>query len=148
MILGEEMAAVADRSHADILSDAPLAPDPVSETMPLKFLLHLVGDLHQPLHAADDHDAGGTKELVTAEGLHPSNLHRYWDIEFVKRLGTDPRRVAASLIEQISKAQLREWSSGNRRIGPWKPSLSPGMTLTDCCRDPMIEVRIRCRWST
>src|SRR6516164_6627299 len=30
----EGMAAVAERSHADILSDTPLAPDPVSVTMP------------------------------------------------------------------------------------------------------------------
>jgi hypothetical protein len=28
------MAAVAERSHADILPDTPLAPDPVSVTMP------------------------------------------------------------------------------------------------------------------
>ena len=30
----EAVAAVAERSHADILSDTPLAPDPVSVTMP------------------------------------------------------------------------------------------------------------------
>ena len=79
----------------------------------LKFLLHFVGDLHQPLHAADDHDAGGTEEPDVAEGFHPGNLHHYWDIEFVERLGTDPRRVAASLIGQISDAQRQEWASGN-----------------------------------
>ena len=27
----------------------------------LKFLLHFVGDLHQPLHASDDHDSGGRR---------------------------------------------------------------------------------------
>jgi hypothetical protein len=32
----EAMAAVAERSHADILSDTPLAPDQVSVTMPVK----------------------------------------------------------------------------------------------------------------
>jgi hypothetical protein len=78
----------------------------------LKFLLHFVGDLHQPLHAADDHDAGGTKELVTADGFHPGNLHRYCDIDFVEQLGTNPRQVAASLIGQISETQRQEWSSG------------------------------------
>jgi hypothetical protein len=25
----------------------------------LQFLIHFVGDLHQPLHASDDHDSGG-----------------------------------------------------------------------------------------
>jgi len=64
----------------------------------LKFLLHFVGDLHQPLHAADDHDAGGNKKLVAGEGVHRGNLHHYWDVEFVERLGTDPSRVASNLM--------------------------------------------------
>jgi hypothetical protein len=45
--------------------------------------------------------------------LHPGNLHRYWDVEFVERLGTDPHQVAASLIGQISETQRQEWSGGN-----------------------------------
>jgi hypothetical protein len=32
----------------------------------LKFLLHFVGDLHQPLHAADDHDAAATRSSSRA----------------------------------------------------------------------------------
>jgi hypothetical protein len=32
----EAMAAVAERSHAVMLSDPPLAPDSVSMTMPLR----------------------------------------------------------------------------------------------------------------
>jgi hypothetical protein len=71
----------------------------------LEFLLHFVGNLHQALHAADDHDAGANKKLVAAGGLQPGNLHRYWDVEFVERLGTEPRQVAASLIGQISEKQ-------------------------------------------
>jgi hypothetical protein len=78
----------------------------------LKLLLHFVGDLHQPLHAADDHDAGGNKKLVAGEGVHPGNLHHYWDVEFVVELGTDPQRVATSLIGQISEPQRERWSSG------------------------------------
>ena len=34
----------------------------------LKFLLHFVGDLHQPLHAADDHDAGATRSSSPGQG--------------------------------------------------------------------------------
>jgi hypothetical protein len=40
----------------------------------LKFLLHFVGDLHQPLHAADDHDAGGNKKLVAAPKLGQNRI--------------------------------------------------------------------------
>jgi len=82
------------------------------QLLALKFLLHFVGDLHQPLHAADDHDAGANKKPVAGEGVHPGNLHHYWDVEFVERLGTDPGQVAASLIGQISESQRQEWSSG------------------------------------
>jgi hypothetical protein len=82
------------------------------QLLALKFLLHFVGDLHQPLHAADDRDAGENKKLVAAGGPHPCNLHRYWDVEFVERLGTDPRRVAASLIGQLSETQRQNWSGG------------------------------------
>jgi hypothetical protein len=101
----------------------------------LKFLLHVVGDLHQPLHAADDHDAGGNKKLVTAGGLHPGNLHRYWDVEFVERLGTDPHRVAASLIGQISESQRQEWLGG--KPADWAMeafALGSRQCLMDCCR--------------
>jgi hypothetical protein len=82
------------------------------QLLALKFLLHFVGDLHQPLHASDDHDAGGNKKLVSDEGVHPGNLHHYWDVEFVERLGTDPRLVAASLIGQILESQRTKWRSG------------------------------------
>jgi len=44
----------------------------------LKFLVHFVGDLHQPLHAIDDHDLGGNKVRVTFFG-QPMNLHAVWD---------------------------------------------------------------------
>ncbi|HWW19377.1 MAG TPA: S1/P1 nuclease [Steroidobacteraceae bacterium] len=79
----------------------------------LQFLLHLVGDLHQPLHAADQHDQGGNLEQVDAPGLSPQNLHRYWDVEFVQALGVDPRNVASMLIDQISPQELASWQRGS-----------------------------------
>ena len=39
---------------------------PEERLLALKFLLHFVGDMHQPLHASDDHDAGGNQKNVTA----------------------------------------------------------------------------------
>ena len=100
------------RSINSRLSSAIRPPDSSEQLVALKFLLHFVGDLHQPLHASDDHDSGGNKKLVAAAGLNSGNLHHYWDVEFVERLGTDPRQVAATLIGQISEPQRKEWSSG------------------------------------
>jgi hypothetical protein len=88
------------------------ATDPEERVVALKFLLHFVGDLHQPLHAADDNDRGGNDKQVSAPGIRPGNLHHYWDTEFVVALGPDPRRVAADLIEGISEDQAKEWAKG------------------------------------
>ena len=43
------------------------------ERVALKFLIHLVGDLHQPMHAIDDHDRGGNEKRVRAMGLRANS---------------------------------------------------------------------------
>ena len=78
----------------------------------LQFLLHLVGDVHQPLHAADNHDRGGNGVQVRAVGYPRGNLHHYWDTVFVERLGRDPELVARQLIAGISPKMRRSWSRG------------------------------------
>jgi hypothetical protein len=78
----------------------------------LKFLLHFVGDLHQPLHSSDDNDRGGNDKRVTAHGFKAGNLHHFWDTEFVDQLGADARSIASDLIGQISQAQEKDWSHG------------------------------------
>ena len=83
----------------------------------LQFLLHFVGDVHQPLHASDDHDQGGNAKLVTAAGEQDGKLHGYWDTQFVQRLGTDPTIVANSLIARISAADEVAWAKG--RAADW-----------------------------
>jgi hypothetical protein len=88
------------------------ATDPEERIVALKFLLHLVGDLHQPLHASDENDRGGNDKRVSAPGLTAGNLHHLWDTEFVDQLGADARSVAADLIGHISKAQ-QHWSQGS-----------------------------------
>jgi hypothetical protein len=87
--------------------------DPAERVVALKFLLHLVGDLHQPLHAADDHDRGGNDKRVSAAGLHGATLHHYWDTEFVEQLGPNPQPIAALLITRISAADATRWAQGN-----------------------------------
>ena len=66
----------------------PKAPQP-AKLEALRFLIHFVGDLHQPLHAADRHDKGGNS-LIVFQGRRRSNLHRVWDEDVVEALGPDP----------------------------------------------------------
>jgi hypothetical protein len=44
----------------------------------LKYLTHLIGDLHQPLHCADNNDYGGNRVQVTIF-RQMANLHQLWD---------------------------------------------------------------------
>jgi len=53
----------------------------------LKWVVHLVGDLHQPLHAADNDDRGGNLVAVALAGVRTrgrENLHRAWDNDLVQ----------------------------------------------------------------
>jgi hypothetical protein len=109
---GPPQACVVDKINQFAAELGDPATSASEQLVALKFLLHFVGGLHQPLHASDDHDAGGNKKLVAGEGLNSGNLHHYWDVEFVEGLGADPGQVAATLIGQISEPQRQEWSSG------------------------------------
>ncbi len=51
----------------------------------LAFLIHFVGDIHQPLHAANDDDRGGNCVTIDSN-LRAYNLHDAWDNAIVRRL--------------------------------------------------------------
>jgi len=60
---------------------------PAERDEALKWVVHLVGDLHQPLHAADNADHGGNLVPVALEGVRShgqENLHRAWDNDLVQ----------------------------------------------------------------
>jgi hypothetical protein len=79
----------------------------------LKFLMHLVGDLHQPLHVADHHDRGGNAVPVFHGAIEsPDNLHSYWDTRLVEKLGSDPKKVGAALGAGIARQDANRWSAG------------------------------------
>jgi len=78
----------------------------------LQFILHFVGDVHQPLHASDDHDRGGNLKTVTAPGIGSNNLHHDWDTEFVNLIGPNEAAIAQQLIANISDVQRSQWEMG------------------------------------
>jgi len=67
-----------------VLADPRVAPRERNEA--LKWVVHLVGDIHQPLHAANNDDKGGNLVPVALEGVRTrgrENLHRVWDNDLV-----------------------------------------------------------------
>lgn len=92
-----------------------LAPDtaPAERLLALRFLLHFVGDVHQPLHASDNDDQGGNQVTVSGPGNIKGSLHRFWDSGVVHRLGRNPEQLSRRLIGRISPDQRQQWQRGN-----------------------------------
>ena len=72
----------------------------------LKWVVHLVGDLHQPLHAADNDDRGGNSVQVALSGVRTrgrESLHRAWDGDFVRlALRTGSRQQPPADIDALA----------------------------------------------
>jgi len=58
-----------------------------SPTQQLDFVIHFMGDLHQPLHCATNADAGGN--CLATRGFDESELHAAWDTGLVTQLFTN-----------------------------------------------------------
>jgi S1/P1 Nuclease len=110
---GPAADCVVDKIQEFAAELANPATDIEEQVVALKFLLHFVGDLHQPLHSSDDNDRGGNNKKVSAAGFRAGNLHHYWDTEFVNQLETDPKSIASDLIGHISKGQISAWQAGS-----------------------------------
>jgi hypothetical protein len=95
------------------------ATSPQERLYALQFILHFVGDLHQPLHSSDDHDKGGNDKKVQAvpalpksAGKNSGELHGFWDTQFVAIQGRTETTIANKLIKKITMAKRTQWSKG------------------------------------
>ena len=80
--------------YIDVLSDRS-QPDQ-ARLQALKFVVHFIGDIHQPLHANYQQDAGGNKYQVQFQG-QGMNLHRVWDSGLLGTRNMDWKAYAAML---------------------------------------------------
>jgi hypothetical protein len=85
----------------------------------LKVLLHFVGDLHQPLHAADNNDRGGNGVKVWS-GSKTRPLRGMWDTELVRALARKPVVLAQVLLMQIMPGQAASWRAGAPKEWAWE----------------------------
>ncbi len=75
----------------------------------LTFIVHFLGDAHQPLHCADNHDRGGNGVTVDWFGLttldgYPVNLHAVWDEGIIEHTGMTVNQYAAHLLQMTPPA--------------------------------------------
>ena len=91
----------------------------------LAFLIHFVGDLHQPLHTANDADEGGNCIKVDSQP-RAKNLHYAWDTTFVRRLESSidsgrPETTARRLEQTYANEKaLDAWIPGHTDDIAWE----------------------------
>ena len=77
----------------------------------LKMLIHLMGDLHQPMHIGREEDKGGNDIQLQWFG-RGSNLHKLWDADMINDYGMSYTELAGSL-PVLSTREVRKIQEGN-----------------------------------
>lgn len=125
--LKQQSALLADRT----LSDAERA-------QALKFVVHLVGDIHQPMHAGYGHDKGGN-DFQLQFGGRGTNLHSLWDSGLLntRKLDDDGYLAVLQALPRPSLARrvdLRRdaaaWAESSCRVAVEKGVYPETRTLT------------------
>jgi hypothetical protein len=95
-----------------VLQDPRASPEQRKEA--LLFVVHFVGDLHQPLHSEDNHDKGGNDVKVVFHG-RPTNLHSVWDSGLLNHMPKEPELFPK--LDQQAEQHRKKWSQG--RVEDW-----------------------------
>ncbi|WP_159015558.1 S1/P1 nuclease [Cognatiluteimonas profundi] len=155
----------AIRAQRSILADASAAPQ--SRRDALKFLVHLVADAHQPLHAGGHRDKGGNRFQVNlrtdhvpppflheryVDGVLGTNLHAIWDYDVLASAGLGERpyadRLAAAPWPPVAAANANPavWAGESCRLVDAR-ALYPAAHAMDSryliAQRPLAELRIR-----
>lgn len=84
---------------------------PKQEAENIKILIHLVGDIHQPLHVGNGTDRGGN-DVRLKWFWDNSNLHRVWDSEMINDKQLSFTELA-DFVNNPSPEQIKEWQSAS-----------------------------------
>ncbi len=76
----------------------------------LMFLIHFMGDMHEPLHCADHDDRGGNGVRVVFFGRQ-TNLHSVWDSGLIGRMATEDQLFMELSAESAKRSG--KWRKGN-----------------------------------
>jgi S1/P1 Nuclease len=114
-----------------ILKDRSM--DPAKRAEAIRYLIHFVADMHQPLHVINNGDNGGNCAPVKylhheslPNPLRPEredyspNLHQIWDTEIVERdmEVSNPHRYADELDEKF-REQSASWEAAGIHLENW-----------------------------
>ena len=102
---------VAIERFAEVLADA--AADSAQRANALRFVVHFVADVHQPLHVGRADDRGGNEIDVSFEAER-RNLHYFWDTAVIRLSGLSIDDYAAKIAPEVAAIAQRDRGQGVR----------------------------------
>ncbi|NOR27972.1 MAG: S1/P1 Nuclease, partial [Lutibacter sp.] len=81
----------------------------------IKMLVHLIGDLHQPMHVGRKEDKGGN-DIQVQWFNNGTNLHRVWDSNMINHFNMTYTELASN-VDEISKEQVKFLQKGS--VADW-----------------------------
>ncbi|HEY0115739.1 MAG TPA: S1/P1 nuclease [Allosphingosinicella sp.] len=100
--------------HSRLLKDRALPPR--ERLASLAFLVHFVGDMHQPMHAGDRADLGGNRFPAYYSRIR-SNLHSIWDGHLAERAISTPAAEARGLLSEVAPGDRPAIAAGS--VADW-----------------------------
>jgi hypothetical protein len=108
---GDAVTALA--GFAQVLRDPKASLE--DQRRALRFTIHIIGDLHQPLHAGRPGDRGGNDVKVTWFN-QPTNLHSVWDSGMIDSRQLSHSELADWLAGAITPEQVIAWSNPDPEV--------------------------------
>lgn len=88
----------------------------------LKFLVHLIGDLHQPMHVGRAEDKGGNTYHVRWFDAG-TNLHSVWDSKMISsyqmtfsELGNNTDKISKEQVKHLQKGTIADWTNETQKL--------------------------------
>ena len=122
----KEMSDRLQRNLSGFTLKTPPNPPRPMTSQELAFLIHFVGDIHQPLHAATDGDRGGncvklTHPLHHSDGSTTTELHAVWDNDEVFAVFDDFRPTKPpAMSDEDNAAQALFLRYKKAGVGAWE----------------------------
>jgi hypothetical protein len=91
---------------------------PAKKENALKFLIHFVGDAHQPMHVSRKEDKGGNTIQVRF-GDQGTNLHSLWDSKLIDHEAFTDADIV-NKYDNATEEQEKKWQNDNPIIWLWE----------------------------
>ncbi|EHQ30570.1 S1/P1 nuclease [Mucilaginibacter paludis] len=100
----------------------------------LKYIVHFIGDLHQPMHVSREEDRGGNNIQVKFNGF-PTDLHSLWDSGLIDHLNLNYQQMAAKF-DDATPVEIKKWQSDDLLIWLWESYQISNILYQEAAADP------------